>query len=176
MSDVVLLVVDVQTLLVQSHPYHEQAVIRNIKQLIAGCRNKGIEVIYVRHDGGIGDEMERGTDAWQIYNEIKPENEDKIFEKEYNSAFLHTGLKDYLDSKKIKAIILVGMQTEYCIDATCKAALEHGYQVIIPEETNTTFDNEYLSGEQLYEYYNFKIWNSRFARVLPMQQLEQELS
>ncbi len=176
MNNVVLLVVDVQTALVQSHPYNEQAVIRNIKRLIADCRAKGIEVIYIRHDGGVGDELERGTGTWQVYSEIAPEKEDKIFEKEYNSAFLHTGLKDYLDSKKIKNIILVGMQTEYCIDATCKAALEHGYQVIIPEETNTTFGNEYLTGEQLYNYYNFKIWNNRFARVLPIQELELKLS
>jgi hypothetical protein len=57
------------------------------------------------------------------------------------------------------------------MDATCKSAFEHGYHVIIPEETNTTFDNEYLSGQKLYEFINYKIWNNRFAKLIPMNQM-----
>lgn len=50
----------------------------------------------------------------------------------------------------------MGIQTEYCIDSTCKIAFEYGFKVIIPEMTNTTFDNEYMSAEFSYKYYNFK--------------------
>ena len=67
------------------------------------------------------------------------------------------------------------MQTEYCTDTTCKAAFEHGYQLIIPEETNMTFDNEYLPGKKLYEFYNYKVWNKRFATVQSIEELEEEL-
>ena len=74
-----------------------------------------------------------------------------------------------MEVKGIDTIILVGLQTEYCIDTTCKSAFEFGYKIIIPEETNTTFDNEYLSGEKLYEFYNYKIWNKRFANVIPVE-------
>ena len=65
--------------------------------------------------------------------------------------------------------------TDYCIDATCKAAFEHGFKVVIPKQTNTTFDNEYLTGEKLYEYYNYKIWDKRFARVIAVEELEKEI-
>lgn len=65
---------------------------------------------------------------------------------------------------------MTGLQTEYCIDTTCKAAFEHGYKIIIPEETNTTFDNEYLDGEELYKFYNYKIWNNRFAKVVSLDE------
>ena len=111
----------------QKRPYNDEQVILNIKHLISYCRNKCIEVIYVRHDDGAGSELERNTDGWQIYSEIAPQIDDMIFDKKYNSAFLHTGLKEYLDSKKTRNIILVGLQTEYCIDATCKAAFEYDY-------------------------------------------------
>ena len=84
-------------------------------------------------------------------------------------------MKEYLESKNIDTIILTGLQTEYCIDATCKSAFEHEYKIIIPEETNTTFDNEYLSGEKLYEFYNYKIWSNRFARVLSMNEVTEML-
>jgi nicotinamidase-related amidase len=166
MNNIVLLVVDVQNALIKDHPYNEQKVIENIKKLILTARNSEKEVIYVRHDDGKGSELEQGTDGWQIYNEIAPKSGELIFEKQYNSAFVKTELKKCLESKGIDTIILVGLQTEYCIDATCKSAFEHGYKVIMPEGTNTTFDNEYLSGERLYEFFNYKIWNKRFANVV----------
>lgn len=171
MSNIVLLVVDVQKALIDDHPYNEKKVIENIKKLILTARNSGQEVIYVRHDDGEGSELEKGKDGWQIYDEISPNIGEKIFDKKFNSTFIKTGLKEYLESKNIDTIVLTGLQTEYCIDATCKSTFEYEYKVIIPEETNTTFDNEYLSGEKLYEFYNYKIWNNRFAKVLPMNEV-----
>jgi nicotinamidase-related amidase len=176
MSNSVLLVVDVQTALIKEHPYNKKNVIENIKKLISIARDSNKEVLYVRHDDGKGEELEYGTDGWQIYNEVAPNKDEKIFEKKYNSAFFKTGLKEYLESKKIDTIILTGLQTEYCIDATLKSAFDNGYSVIIPEQTNTTFDNEYLSGEKLYEFYNYKIWNNRFAKVLSVDEVSKTLS
>lgn len=170
-----LLVVDVQTAIIQEHPYNEKRLMENIKYLIEFCRNQGIGVIYVRHDDGAGSDLARDTEGWRIDKEISPQAGEKIFDKQYNSAFLHTGLKNYLDNRKIKNLILVGLQTEYCIDATCKSAFEQGYQVIIPEEANSTFDNEYLTGQRLYEFYNYKIWNKRFAKVLPIKDIKKDL-
>lgn len=169
MSNTILLVVDVQNALIKEHPYNEYKVIENIKKLIITARDNNKEVIYVRHDDGKGSELEKGTDGWKIYNEIAPSSSEFIVEKEYNSAFHKTDLREYLERKNIENIILVGLQTEYCIDATLKSAFDYGYKLIIPKETNTTFDNEYLSGEKLYEFYNYKIWNKRFANLLSIE-------
>ncbi|MGG7098935.1 cysteine hydrolase family protein [Clostridium sardiniense] len=171
MSNIVLLVVDVQNTLINEHPYNEERVIENIKKLILTARDNKKEVVYVRHDGGQGTEFENGTYGWQVYNEIVPNSNELIFEKQYNSAFYKTDLKIYLDNNNIDTIILVGLQTEYCIDATCKSAFDYGYKIIMPEETNTTFDNDYLSGEKLYEFYNYKIWNKRFADVISIEKV-----
>ena len=171
MKDTILLVVDVQTALIEEHPYNELNVIKNIKQLIKATRQRGIEVVYVRHDDGVGGDLEHNTMGWQIYPEIGPENGEMIFDKQYCSSFLKTGLKEYLDRKEIKNIILVGLQTEYRIDTTCKSAFEHGFKIFIPMETNTTFDNTYLSGEKLYEYYNYAIWDKRFAQLISIEDL-----
>lgn len=168
MSNVVLLIVDVQNSLIKDHPYNEKRVIENIKKLISAARDNKKEVLYVRHDDGKGTELEQGTDGWQIYDGIAPDNGERIIDKQYNSAFHKTRLREYLESKRIDTIILIGLQTEYCIDATCKSAFDYGYKIIIPEETNTTFDNEYLSGDKLYKFYNYKIWNKRFANVIPV--------
>ncbi|MDQ7094795.1 cysteine hydrolase family protein [Desulfosporosinus sp. PR] len=171
MSNMVLLVVDVQNALINAHPYNEHKVIENIRKLILAARENKKEILFVRHDDGKGTELEIGTDGWQIYNAVAPKGDELIFEKQYNSAFHKTDLKKYLDSQNIETIILVGLQTEYCIDATCKSAFDYDYKVVIPEETNTTFDNDYLSGEKLYEFYNFKIWNKRFADVMDVEEV-----
>jgi len=173
MENTVLLVVDVQTSMIEKHPYREEILLTNINTVISLCRENNIEVIYVRHDGGIGDELERGTEGWQIYKAIAPLDGDRIFDKNFNSAFRNTGLKEYLDSRNIKKIILTGLQTEYCIDTTCKVAFEYGYEVVIPEETTSTYDNSYLSGEALSEYYVRKIWDGRFAGIVSVEELNQ---
>ena len=172
MKDTALLVVDVQTAMIEDHPYNEATVLSNIAALISFCRENGLEVIYVRHDGGPGDALERDTDGWQIWPGIAPLAAEKIFDKSFNSAFRGTGLASYLDGKNIKRIILVGLQTEYCIDTTCKVAFEYGYKVLIPEETTSTYDNPSFSGEKLSAYYTEKIWKDRYAEIISMDELK----
>ncbi len=170
MGNIALLVVDVQNALISEHPYQEQRVIKSIQKLIDTARTNQKEVIYVRHDDGPGTEFEYGTVGWQIYEAVAPEEGEFIVDKRYNSAFHKTDLKGYLDSKQVDAIMLTGLQTEYCIDATLRSAFDHEYSIIVPEGTNSTFSNEYLTGEKLYEYYNFKIWNNRYAKVVTLEE------
>lgn len=175
MHKTALLVVDVQEALVEGHPYREEEFLGNLQQLLAAARGNGVEVVYVRHDGGAGDELEAGSPGWRIHRAVSPEPGEKIFDKTYNSAFKSTGLKDYLDGRGISRIFLAGMQTEYCIDATCKAAFEYGFSLVVPSGATTTFKNEYLSGEKLVEFYERKIWNGRFAEVVPVREAVGEI-
>lgn len=168
MDHTVLLIIDVQEEMIKDQPYNSSKVIDNIKLLSAKARENHTEVIYVRHDDGEGSVMGYGEPGWQIYHEIAPKNDEKVFDKKYNSAFRQTGLKEYLDKNNVKTLILTGLQTEYCIDTSIKCGFEFGYDIIVPEETNSTYDNEVLSAERLYHYYNYHIWNKRFARVLPL--------
>ena len=66
--------------------------------------------------------------------------------------------------------MIVGLQTNFCIDATVKSAFERGYKVIIPKDTNTTFDNEYMDGETTYKYYNDMMWPERFAKCISLNE------
>lgn len=169
-----LLVVDLQTALLADGPHCGPETLTNVRFLLERCRAQKIEVIYVRHDGGSGDELEYGTPGWEICAEIAPHPGEKVYEKRVNSSFRDTGLSNYLDAKGIKTLILVGMQTEYCIDATCKSAYERGYEVIVPAGTFTTFDNPWLTGEALNAFYTH-IWHGRFAQVLPLEQVVEAL-
>lgn len=176
MCDKALIIVDMQTALVEAEPYNRSVVIENIKALLNICRNRDIPVIYIQHDGGHSDELEHGSIGWTIYKDIAPLAGEKVFEKKFNSAFRQTQLNSYLDELAIKNIILCGMQTEYCLDVTCKVAFEFGYDVTIPHATTTTFDNDFASGKALSEYYEKKIWHNRYALVATMADVLAELN
>lgn len=141
----------------------------NIRVLIETARQEMIEVVYIAHDGGEGDELAYGSEGWQIEKSIRPLVSEQVIDKQCNSAFKETKLDEYLHSKQVKDIILVGLQSEYCIDTTCKVAFEYGYQIIIPKGATSTFDNEYFTGIQIATYYEQKIWNHRFAEVVEMK-------
>jgi len=171
-----LVIVDMQTALVEAEPYNKSVVIENIKALLNACRKKEIPVIYIQHNGENGSELEHGSTGWSIYKESAPLPDEKIFEKQYNSAFRGTGLREYIDGIGVKNIILCGMQTEHCLDATCKVAFEYEYKVTIPQSTTTTFDNDFTNGKDLSKYYENQIWNNRYAQVISMKQVLAEIN
>ncbi|AKA67801.1 cysteine hydrolase family protein [Clostridium scatologenes] len=162
----VLLVVDTQKLITNEKLYKFHMFVSNVKEIIHKARENNIEVIYIRHDDGIGNELTKGNDGFEIYEKFQPMSNEKIFDKKVNSAFKKTGLLEYLMDKGEKDIIIVGLQTDYCIDATIKCGFEHGFNIIVPAYSNTTVDNKFMSAEQSYEYYNEFMWNGRYAECI----------
>ncbi|WP_438434547.1 cysteine hydrolase family protein [Gorillibacterium sp. sgz500922] len=167
MSKKALLVVDVQEALVAENPYRRQELIAAIKRLKAACAQAGVEVLYVRHNEEEG-ELKPDSPGWAIYHELAPQAGERVVDKWFNSAFHKTELAAYLEEQGITELILTGMQTEFCIDATCKSAFDLGYRLTIPEEANSTFDNAYLPADKLHEFYNRGIWQGRFAEVMSL--------
>lgn len=170
MGNTALVIVDVQNALVEEKPFNIDKTLFNIKELLNACRENGIEVIYVQHDEEEGEELKPFSQGWHIHSSIYPNKGEKIIRKTYNSAFKNTELESYLARAGIETLILVGMQTEYCIDTTVRVAFEKGFRLIMPEQTNTTFDNGDLSGSKIYEYHNFRIFKDRFAEVISLNE------
>ena len=80
----VLLVVDTQKLITNSHLYNFSAFENAVKTLIAAARENNVEVIYVRHDDGAGEELTKGTSGFEIYEGFSPQPGEKIFDKTVN--------------------------------------------------------------------------------------------
>lgn len=166
----VLLVVDTQNAITNSELYQFELFVSNVKKLIQKARQNGIEVLFVRHDDGVGSELTKGNDGFEIYEGFSPADKELIFDKKVNSSFKDTGLLEYLKQKEETEIIVVGLQTDYCIDATVKAGFEHGFKMIVPANANSTFCNRYMSAEQIYNYYNDFMWNKRYAECISFEE------
>jgi len=167
----VLLVVDTQKAITKEELYNFEQFENRVKALIQIARDNNIEVIYVRHDDGPGNELTKGKDGFEIYEGFRPLENEKIFDKRVNSAFKDTGLLEYLKQKEEAEIVIVGLQTDYCIDATIKAGFEHGFNMIVPAGTNTTFDNSYMTAKQSYQYHNEFMWKRRYAECIPFEEI-----
>lgn len=165
----VLLVVDTQKAITNNKLYHFELFESHIKELLNKARNNGIEVIFVRHDDGLGNELTSGNEGFEIYDGFEPAENEIIFDKNVNSSFKNTGLLEYLQGINENTIIIVGLQTDYCIDATIKSGFEHGFKMIVPAYTNSTFDSQYMTAEQTYRYYNEFIWNGRYAECISFE-------
>lgn len=166
----VLLVVDTQKLITTDKVYNFKEFEKRIKSLISVARRNGIEVIYIRHDDGPNEALTKGTDGFEIYDGFAPESGEKIYDKTVNSPFKETDLLEYLMEKGEDTIMAVGLQTDYCMDATIKCGFEHGFHMIVPEYTNSTVDNEFMTAEQTYRYYNEFMWNRRYAKCVSLEE------
>jgi len=152
-----LLIIDVQNAMiaVDNPVFQAKEKIHNIQSLIRKARNKNIPVIYVQHNE-VGSEFENGTETWGIYDGIKPLVSDTIIQKTKSDSFYETPLKDVLEQSKIDKLVIVGMQTEYCVNATSTRAVELGYDVTLVKDAHSTWDSDENSAIEIIELHHDK--------------------
>ena len=105
---------------------------------------------------------EKGERYREIVERIKP---DILVED-----FMMRRVLEYLRENNVRIVAVVGLQTDYCIDATIKCGFEHGFKMIVPENANSTFDNAFMTGEQSYKYYNEFMWKGRYAECISVEE------
>ena len=154
----ILLVVDMQKGLVDGDLYAYESFMDRTVRLVRAARKSGVEVVFVQHDAGPGSGLTVGEEDFEIVDEARPEPGEKVFIKKINSCFGNPEFRQYMEQLEDKRVMIIGLQTNYCIDATVKSAFERGFDVIIPEGTNSTFDNNYMTGETTVRYYNEDVW------------------
>ncbi|WP_286029006.1 cysteine hydrolase family protein [Ligilactobacillus agilis] len=159
-----LVVIDIQEGLIDLKPYKQTEFITNVKKIINHFRQTNLPVIFFRHTEAEG-LLKKESANWQVYHELAPASNEVIFNKHYNSIFKDTDFKEYLKQQGITELTFVGMQAEFCIDVSTKVAFELGYPLTLVEDAISTFDNDYLSAEQILDFYTNYIWRDRFATL-----------
>ena len=145
----ILLVVDMQKGLVDEELYAFDTFMDRTVRLVDAARKNGVEVIFVQHDAGPGSGMSVGDEDFEIVDQIAPKEEEKVFVKTINSCFGNREFKEYMEHQEDKRLMIIGLQTNYCIDCTVKSA----------------FDNDYMTGETTVRYYNEDVWEELVEAV-----------
>ena len=80
---------------------------------------------------------DRGTD---IHDSVAHFEGEPIVYKHDPNAFLNTNLLGLLKSWEVERVVICGMMTHMCVDATARAASDLGFQVIVAEDACATRD------------------------------------
>ncbi len=102
--------------------YRAQEVLNIIVELLSRARSTKTPVFYLQNEGRPRDPDQRGTDGWKIHSAITPKESDIVIPKSGPDGFHETFLKHELNELGVKKLVVVGMQSELCIDATCRGA------------------------------------------------------
>ena len=126
-----------------------------ISDLIDGARSAGVPRIFVR----VAHSEWTDTPAWtgrgsgsfhvpvvregswgaQFYK-IEPRPDELVITKHRYSAFMYTPLRLALEAKNATSVVLAGVQTDVCVHATARDAMQEGFAPIVVEDCVATRD------------------------------------
>jgi nicotinamidase-related amidase len=151
-----LLIIDVQAgMFDESYPvFQGEFLLHNLAKLISVARSEGSYIVYIQHNEREGEPMETGKPGWMIHPEVSPQSKDIIVQKNTPDAFHNTNLHNELISRGINELFIAGIQTEMCVDTTCRRAYSLGYKSTLISDLHSTFDTESLSAAQIIEHHN----------------------
>jgi nicotinamidase-related amidase len=173
MTDTALLVIDVQVgMFAEDDPvYQGDALLANISSLLEKARQADIPIIYIQHGSERkGHPLELGTPGWQIHPAITPHEGDAIIQKRMPDSFYETNLQQELEACGIKKLVITGIQTELCVDTTCKRACSLDYDVTLVADAHSTWDREQLCAPQIIAHHN-SLLGDWFATVKPASEV-----
>jgi nicotinamidase-related amidase len=118
-------------------------VVPALKRRIEEARKSGVPVVYVvdEHDPDDPDLDEwgthaiKGTPGTEVWEEIAPESGDRIVKKPTYSSFYQSSLTEVLDELAVDTLVLTGCLTELGIMATATDAMQQGFVVEVPPDS-----------------------------------------
>ena len=78
----------------------------------------------------------------EIHADLCPQNGEHIVIKHFPNSFRDTELHQILQEKEITHLVICGMMSHMCIDATTRAAKDLGYSCTVIDDACTTKDLE----------------------------------
>ena len=150
-----LLIIDVQHALCagEYECFEIKRVIENINGLSAKAREAGIPVILIQHEEK-GELLQHGSEGWQLAKSLKTSPQDLRVRKTTRDSFYQTHLQALLQDFGSDRLIICGLQTDYCVNATVRQALNLGYDVVLAADAHSTVDNGNLAAEDIITEHN----------------------
>ncbi|MGH7777450.1 MAG: cysteine hydrolase family protein [Candidatus Dormibacterales bacterium] len=130
-------------------------VIPNLRALLSGARRNRLEVVFVRIAAQKSDLSDasphyrlRGFDSTlgsveaQILAEIAPREGEIVLSKTSTGAFATTALDQTLRNLGVEMLIVAGVNTDACVEMTCRDAADRGYWVVAVEDACAALGGE----------------------------------
>lgn len=133
----------------------DEAVI-NAKSVLEQFRKEGLPVIHIQHisDRPGATFFVPGTQGVEIHSEVAPLSSEKVITKHFPNSFRETELQAYLKEQGISDLVICGMMTSMCVDATTRAATDFGYNCTVIGDAcaapNLEINGKVVDGENVH--------------------------
>src|ERR1700728_1175001 len=154
---------------------------KNVERLVLIFREHGLPVIYFLHtDEDPG--FEKTSPHYKLMDFLSPLKSEPVIHKNTRNVFTSTGLPELLMEKRVRRVVITGIQMEQCCETSARVAADLGYAVDFVTEAMMTFPipNHDRPGEELgvdairerTEY----VLRRRFARIATVADIDRELT
>ncbi len=109
---------------------------RAAKKLLDLFREKNLPLVHVQHISTRAGAtfFLPNTEGINFHESVSPLPNETVTKKNYPNSFRDTQLNEFLVSNKIKDLVICGMMSQMCIDATVRAAFDKGYACIVAHD------------------------------------------
>ena len=117
-----------------ANPLHEpEAAAAAAHAVLERFRAGGEDVIHIQHvwDAPDAPFMRPGTRGVEIHEQVAPLAGETVISKDAPNAFLRTSLEDELRARGTDELVVCGMMTSMCVDATVRAGADLGFAVTL---------------------------------------------
>ena len=162
-----LLIIDIQDFyfpggkLPLANPEEASARAAEVEKLF---RDRHLPVIIIQHVGGS-----------PIHKDVAPLPGEKVITKPEANSFNGTDLLSYLTSLKIKRLVICGMQTQMCVEATTRAAYDYGFKCLVVQDAcaarNLKYGDRTVLAADVHAS-TLAILNGYYAKVVNTKDLE----
>lgn len=148
----------------------------NAAQAIEHFRSKGLPIVHVRHlsvrQGSTF--FIPGTAGAEIHERVRPKANERVIEKNFPNSFRNTDLDQALKATGAKDLVVAGMMTHMCVDASVRQAADLGYKVTLLGDACATraqsFGGESVPARQVHAAFLAAL-NGFYAKVIPTHEL-----
>lgn len=150
-----LLIIDVQQALCSGEEaaFDIDRVIDKINGVGAMARSAGAPVILIQHEEDSG-EMQFDSEGWQLAEGLATAPADFRIRKTTPDSFHGTELHQLLQERGIGSLIICGLQSDFCVNATVRRAMTLGYNVVLVANGHSTLDSGGESAAQIIARHN----------------------
>lgn len=141
-----LIIVDMQQSLLEDETWQPDRILDRVCALDRAARDAGAPVFYVTDS--------RVEPKADLHPRLSPRDSDTRIIKDYCDSFLGTSLQADLETVSARTLVVCGLQTDFCIDTTCRRAASLGYAVDLVKDAHSTFDRDYISAETVIAHHN----------------------
>jgi nicotinamidase-related amidase len=146
------------------------------QELVQVFRAKQMHIIYVKHTSTRSDaeHLLPCTKGVEIHPSIQPLKNETIIKKHYPNSFKDTNLLNHLIKQQVNHLIIAGMMTHMCVDATVRAAYDLGFTCNVASDAcatkNLEFNNMIIPAQTVHHAFLAAL-QPLYAEVLTVKEL-----